>query len=241
MNLSRHELLPLVVLGALALAACSAFVDFGNYASVPESDAAPDAPDATPLDSPADGPLDAAISEDSGSGPHPDGSGCTGTPDFSIDAVGRVQTVVLDFSNAPRSPEFLQASTCPTPVDPTITASSRGYVVQNRTGAEATLSAWLVCASSSAALLTYYAGGTVPTTKAQISACATRVAKGAAADGYGSPDSNHSGYCPGLTKTNGGGLRLGPCEEAVVYIQDLSQQAYGASAVSPTAVRVELE
>jgi hypothetical protein len=93
-------------------------------------------------------------------------------------------------------------------------------VVQNVSAQSATLSAWASCGSSDDAFLALYKRDTVPTTQAQIEACTGSIAEGASGTGgFDSLDPTASGYCPGLTKTNGQGLSLAVCGRAVVFIQ----------------------
>jgi hypothetical protein len=170
------------------------------------------------------------------------GGSCAIDASFPLSAVGDTQTQSLDFRDAARAPVFQFSGTvCPKAVDDSLPVPAVAYVAQNLTDASAVLSAWLVCDSHSAARLALYTGSVPPVTDSQIGQCATVVARGD--NGYTSPngDSNTSGYCPGLTKGNDGGLPLAPCETAVVYIQDYSRIAYPESGVPPPGLRVELQ
>jgi hypothetical protein len=164
---------------------------------------------------------------------------CAASADFAIRALNEAQSAILDFEDAGRTSLFLQAGMCPIPLDVSRQGRMRAYVASNLTDASATLSAWLVCADTSAAYLAFYAGSNVPLTDVAAAACATAVAGGGAEVGQrGSPEANGSGLCPALTEGNEGGLALGPCESAVIYIQD--RPAY-PNPIPATALRVELQ
>jgi hypothetical protein len=200
---------------AAFLAACSAFIDFGSFSSGNVPDAA------------RDGASDGA------------GGGRCGSRrvDFALAQLDSGQTVNLDFQDAGMAMVFGQTGVCPRDVGDS-SVPVRVYVAQNQTDAPATLSAWTVCATSTeSALIALYADASALPKGDALRTCATVVASGGAND-YGSPDNHSSGYCPGLTKANGGGLLLAPCEEAVIYVQD---NMIDPDAPAPSKLLVTLE
>lgn len=110
----------------------------------------------------------------------------------------------------------------------------RYYLVQNVTSAPAVLSTWADCSdiTNGDAFMAVYRRSTAPATDAERRTCASVVTEGGA---YASPEANASTYCPGLTKTNGGGITLAVCERAVVHIQPYDS----ASTTFPPPKRVK--
>lgn len=170
--------------------------------------------------------------------------GCdTSGVDVSLGSVGTPTSLATNFLSAPVLSAFDKAGSCDTTVLlPGIQEPGRYWVVQNVSGATATLAAWADCTNDGKgdAFLTFYKRPTPPANDDERLACAFVIAEGINGQGgYSSPDSGGSMYCPGLTKANGGGLVLGACEKAVVHIQayDVASTAYTA----PPSVKVELE
>jgi len=141
--------------------------------------------------------------------------------DTPLGAPGSVYTKTLNLANAPRVNRIQSYGTCPVSVS-TQQEPTRAYVVQNTLNGNVVLSAWAVCGASQDAYLTFYRRGSAPATNAEIQACASEASEGSSGGGKGSPESGGSTWCPGLTKANGGGLTLAPCEKAVVWIQPYS-------------------
>jgi hypothetical protein len=126
----------------------------------------------------------------------------------------------------------------------------RAVVVQNNSNAPAMLSSWAVCTlvrnamgvaiSADDAFLTYYRGSIVPATPLEREVCTPVVSEGInGAGAYGSPEGNGAGFCPGLTKANGGAIRLNACEKAVVFMQPYDVLA--TDFTPPTTMKVSLE
>lgn len=140
----------------------------------------------------------------------------------------------------PASPSWLSSGTAPVLT----------YVVQNNTPGAAVLSTWAQCASTGDAFLAVYKRGpsaptSRPTTDAERMACTGWVSEGSSgATGPGaapltSPEAGGSSWCPGLTKANGAGLTLAPCERAVVQVQPYSTTS--TIYTPPTVLKVRLE
>ncbi len=151
---------------------------------------------------------------------------------------------------APRQPRFASAGVCPTTVDPATSQPYRAVVVQNATAAPATLGAWAVCAvtkdgggtitSADDAFLTFYRGASIPQTNVDRQACTAVVSEGfSGAGAYDSPEANESATCPGLTKANGGGITLGVCEKAVVFLQPYFHAS--STLTPPATLKVSLQ
>ncbi len=152
-------------------------------------------------------------------------AGCDTTGvDVQLGPVGTVTSLSTSFSTAPTLPRWNASGTCPNvPLDSLNLQPARFWIVQNTTGAPVTLAAYADCRASSAtedAFLALYRRSTVPSGDTQRRACANVVAEGSqGAGGYASPESGTSGWCPGLTKQNNGGITLAACEKAVVHLQ----------------------
>jgi len=162
--------------------------------------------------------------------------------DISFGATNQPVTRVLDFASAPKQTSFAEALSggpCPMALDEGVRVPARAYLVQNATSSPGTLSAWAVCTDpTESAFLTFYARSTAPQTNVEIQACTGWVANGAQGrGGFDSPD-EEGAWCPGLTKANDGGLPLGPCDVAVVYLQSASPDP---DAAAPRSVRMVLE
>jgi hypothetical protein len=148
--------------------------------------------------------------------------GCdTSGVDVQLATLNAVTTLPTSFQGS--NSRFSASGACPA----TLSASTqpfRAWVVQNTTGVPVTLSAWAVCGSVSGqeddAFLTFYRRSAAPSTDAEKQVCSGVVSEGASGfGGYASPEPGLSTWCPGLTRANGGGLALGVCEKAVVYMQ----------------------
>jgi len=169
--------------------------------------------------------------------------GCnTAGVDVALGAIGNVTTLNTNFAAAPMYTQInggLCAATLATTSQP-----GRYYVVQNTAGVPVTLSTWAVCPDVSGqddATLTYYHQGSPPTTDTQREQCWDIVSEGdyGAAGTYPSPESGSSHWCPGLTKTNGGGIGLNACDRAVVFIQPYSMT--NSSYLPPPQIRFKAE
>ena len=155
--------------------------------------------------------------------------GCDSTGvDVLLGAPGTTWNVTLAFASAPTATRIDASGACPTSFS-TSTSPYRAVVVQNSTQAAVTASAWAVCTSGGHdddAFMTFYRRPTPPVTDADRKACLGFVSEGAlgatGTTAFTSPEAGGSKYCPGLTLANGGGLSLGSCEKAVVYIQAYS-------------------
>jgi hypothetical protein len=152
-------------------------------------------------------------------------------------------------TSTPKQVKFGSAGVCPMAVS-AVSQPYRAVVVQNNTISPATLSSWAVCqvvrnatnviTSQDDALLTYYRGGTVPSTIFEREPCTPVVSEGfSAAGAYASPEGSGANYCPGLTKANGGGIVLGACAKAVVFMQpyDVADTMF----TPPATMKVSLE
>ncbi|MFO0674839.1 MAG: hypothetical protein U0235_35350 [Polyangiaceae bacterium] len=165
--------------------------------------------------------------------------------DVALGAAGNVTTLFTEFASAsPVKP--LRSAKCPTTVNTSGTAQpERAWVVQNNQATSLTLSAWAVCTTDSIAeddaFLALYRRPTAPTTDDERLQCTGFLSEGAngAAGDYRSPESNGSNWCPGLTKTNGGGLSLAACERAVVWVSPYS--ATSVYYTPPSAIRLKAE
>ena len=142
--------------------------------------------------------------------------------DVNLGTVGSLTTRDTNFSTAPTAAR-VNSSTCPTSVNTSSIQPYRTWAVQNTTSAPITLSAWAVCSVNGSAqddaFLAFYRTAAPPVDRTQC-APGTVVSEGTsgAAGAYASPSGGGSTWCPGLTKTNGGGLAMGVCEVATVYI-----------------------
>jgi len=116
-----------------------------------------------------------------------------------------------------------------------------GFVVMNATAQSATLEAWAVCNETDDGYLMFFANqSTVPSTQSALEACTGIISEGLdGSGGYNSKSPGASDFCPGLTKTNGGGLTLPACGVAVVLIQAWSTT--NSSYTPPTTLAVDLE
>lgn len=171
----------------------------------------------------------------------PIGCNTTGV-DVTLGAVGATTTLNTNFAAAPLYTQIVGgvcAATLKTTSQP-----GRYYVVQNTSGVPITLSAWAVCPDVSGqddATLTFYHQGSPPTNDTQRQQCWDIVSEGdyGAAGTYPSPESGTSHWCPGLTKTNGGGIGLTACDRAVVFIQPYSMTS--SSYLPPPQIRFKAE
>lgn len=168
--------------------------------------------------------------------------GCdTSGVDVALGAIGTVTSLATNFAAAPVMSRFADSGSCAaTVIDPAIPQPGRFWVVQNTSGAPVTLSAWADCTASGKqddAYLTFYRRPTKPANDTERLICAFEIAEGFAVSSYASPESGASSWCPGLTKSNGGGLTLGVCEKAVVHIQPWNN----ASTVYPAPPTVRLK
>ncbi|MBX3187998.1 MAG: hypothetical protein KF819_13325 [Labilithrix sp.] len=171
--------------------------------------------------------------------------GCdtTGT-DVALGTIGQVNTLATNFGAAPQMSRFTDSGTCTTvTITTTNLQPARYWIVQNTSGAPMTLGAWADCTADGQqgdAYLTFYRRPTLPANDVERLGCAFVVAEGInGPGGYSSPERGASGWCPGLTKANGGGLTLAVCEKAVVHIQPWS---YASTLFTPPPiVRVKAE
>ncbi len=155
-------------------------------------------------------------------------------------------TITLNYGAHGPSPTFKFATPLAAgpPSDPSLSTCSvsslettapqyfAANVVQNNTGAPLYLSTYAICSAHVFAFISTYKGSVIPTTDAARMQCFGNVAYGnnhATTGGpghFGSPSSNGSEFCPGLTRANGGAILLQPCEKAVVEIQPYHYGAY---------------
>jgi hypothetical protein len=152
--------------------------------------------------------------------------GCDTTGvNVALGAVDTVTTLATSFSTATSYTRFEVSSACDATYT-TTTSPGRFWVVQNTAGVTVTLSAWAACPDTTGeddAFLTFYSGSTIPANDAARAMCTNAVSEGADGyNGYASPESGTSSWCPGLTKANGGGMTLSACQKAVVFIQPYS-------------------
>ena len=163
--------------------------------------------------------------------------------DLVLAQSNHVYQLPLAWDDAGVAPAFANDNglTCPTTVVASTKVRFRAFVVENQTEVPATLAAWLECYPESAAYLAFYASASPPATDTALAHCATLIARGSALNGLASQDSNGSPYCPGLAVTNDGGLRLEPCERAVVYVEAVSVLERGDGGKDPSALDLALE
>lgn len=150
--------------------------------------------------------------------------GCDTTGvNVALGPIGTTTTTNTNFSSSALMSRWATAGSCTTaPLYTDLLQPGRYVVVQNTAGVPVTLSAWADCSTVNGgdAFLTFYRRPTIPANDDERLGCAFVVAEGTnGVGGYASPESGGSGFCPGLTKANGGGLPLGVCEKAVVHIQ----------------------
>lgn len=162
--------------------------------------------------------------------------GCdTSGVEVSMSTIGTVTTLNADLAGG--AMRFASAGTCPASIDSGTKAAYRAVVVQNATGRPVTLSAWAVCQSTDDAFLAVYRRATRPVTVPDRENCVGSVSEGTSSGlSLLSPDSGGSSWCPGLTKSNGGGVPLAICEKAVVYLQ-----AFGTEFTAPDKLRLKAE
>ncbi|MBN9165402.1 MAG: hypothetical protein BGO98_29055 [Myxococcales bacterium 68-20] len=170
--------------------------------------------------------------------------GCDTTGvNFALGAIGTTTTLGTRFDADGLMSRWAEAGSCTTaPLYTDVLQPGRYAVVQNTAGVPVTLSAWADCSTiaNGDAFLTFYRRPTIPANDDDRLGCAFVVAEGTnSAGGYASPESNGSGFCPGLTKANGGGLQLGVCEKAVVHIQPYDYK--NASFPAPPRIRLRPE
>lgn len=164
--------------------------------------------------------------------------------DVALGAIGNTTTLSTAFAAAPTAARLASAAVCPASLATTNLQPARYWVVQNTSGVPIVLSSWAVCTSDvnheDDGFLTYYRRSTRPVTDAERQACTGFVSEGASGTGaYGSPEAGGSDWCPGLTKSNGGGIALGVCETAVVHIQPWSLTS--TTYTPPTTLRLRPE
>jgi hypothetical protein len=152
--------------------------------------------------------------------------GCDSTGvDVQLGPVGTVTTKNTGFGLGVPMSRFVVAGVCPTNFQ-TPNEPGRYFIVQNTAAAPVTLSTWAVCTSPTVqedCFMTIYRRATPPANDTERRACTGVVAEGLnEPGGYASPERGISGYCPGLTKANGGGIVLAVCERAVVHVQPWS-------------------
>jgi hypothetical protein len=159
--------------------------------------------------------------------------GCdTSGVDVSLTSLGQTTVVASNWASATSMYVFANSGSCATTaLDTTVSEPGRYWVVQNRTGAPITLSAWADCTATGTndAFLTFYKRPTPPANNTERLACYSVISEGInGSGGYSSPDSGGSMWCPGLTKANGGGVTLAVCEKAVVHAQpyDVASTTY---------------
>ncbi len=174
------------------------------------------------------------------SAPRPLAVGCDSAGvDVQLGPIGNITTLATNFAAATPRARIRSAGVCPTTLDAANLQPARFWVVQNTAGVPVILSSWAVCPTPDKqedAFLTFYRRATVPATDAERAACSGVVSEGASGlGGYGSPDTNNSTWCPGLLKSNAGGMALGVCEKAVVHIQPWSNTS--TVYVAPPQVR----
>ncbi|MFO0664422.1 MAG: IPT/TIG domain-containing protein [Polyangiaceae bacterium] len=145
---------------------------------------------------------------------------------------------------APKTSRFDSAGACPSAPDPANQQPYRAVIVQNTMSASATLAAWAVCTSNASsendAFLSFYRRATVPANDIEREVCTPVISEGIGGAGaYSSPEAGGSDWCPGLTKANGGGIALGVCEKAVVYMQPYSVTS--TTFTPPTTMKISLQ
>lgn len=179
------------------------------------------------------------------SAPRPLTVGCdTSGVDIALGAIGNLTTLPTNFGQAAPMSKWTEAGSCTTVTLTTnVLQPGRYWIVQNTAGVPVTLSAWADCTASGKpddAYLTFYRRPTLPASDIERLGCATVVSEGLnGPGGYASPELGVSGWCPGLTKANGGGLTLGVCEKAVVHIQPYS---FGSQTLpAPPTVKLKPE
>jgi hypothetical protein len=151
--------------------------------------------------------------------------------------------VASNWASAASMYVFANSGSCATTaLDTTVSEPGRYWVVQNRTNAPITLSAWADCTATGTddAFLTFYKRPTPPANNTERLACYSVISEGInGSGGYSSPDSGGSMWCPGLTKANGGGVTLAVCEKAVVHAQpyDVASATYTA----PPSFKIKAE
>ncbi len=148
--------------------------------------------------------------------------------DVKLGEVGVVTTLMVDFAPWTHEGQPLGEGqgACPTTFDASSTPV-RYLVVQNTTSKPILLSTWAVCTEHElgpgptdvVASLLYYRR--YPVSARDKMKCVGAISKGVAGGGLGAPalDCGASMRCPGLTKENEGGIRLGVCESAAVRVQ----------------------
>lgn len=173
--------------------------------------------------------------------------GCnTSGVDVVLSQLNQPQTFATNFTavGAPKTARFSEAEACPSVPDAANLQPYRALIVQNTSGASATLASWAVCTSNASsendAFLSFYRRSTVPTTNVEREVCTPVISEGVGgAGGYTSPEAGGSDWCPGLTKANGGGISLGICEKAVVYMQPYSVTS--TTFTPPTSMKISLQ
>jgi hypothetical protein len=163
--------------------------------------------------------------------------------DYVLGTLNATTTVNTNFGGAAMMSRWSESGSCTTVALYTdVQQPGRYVIVQNTTGTSITLSAWADCSTvnSGDAFLTFYRRPTVPANDNDRLGCAFVVSEGTnGSGGYASPESGGSAWCPGLTKSNGGGLQLGVCERAVVFIQPYDNTS--SSFAPPPRLRLKPE
>lgn len=196
---------------------------------------AADAPDAArPDGSASDGGASDGGASDAGD--------CVAKPgEIAFTSPGQVNSVVLDWANAPLLPAIETGGPCPANTG-TETLPSRAYVLVNGTGAPAKPSAWGVCNTSFDEInVVFYARSTPPQTAVELQGCTGYAGVGSTTgtSPSSSPEDVGSGYCNGLAAKDVG-LTLAPCERAVVLFQH-DPNTFPGQPPGPAGARMKLE
>jgi hypothetical protein len=164
--------------------------------------------------------------------------------DIALSAVGNARTVDLGYTQGP-APRLRWAPSDPTSYTCNVGGFSSteqpysAFVVQNTSGASASLAAWLVCDSDDDAYVLFYDNtGAVPTSLESRAQCTGTAAWGTSGgDQRTSPEAGGSTACGGHTKANGGSISLAPCEKAVVWFQPF----FSAESRRPAQAKISLQ
>ena len=207
-----------------------------------------DAGEAAPIEEDAGGPP--VVTTDAGRTDSGPGGACDNKGvDLSLRAKGKVETKTLTFTKPDLLAPFNSVSACPI-ASSLSTVADRPFetvVVQNDTGSTASLSAWAVCDAKGDAFLSFYRGSDIPLSESARRECAigtilsngySSTLGGPNGDAHKSPESNGSSFCPSLLATNNVGLRLAPCEKAVVFIHPYADPA---TSPPPSALKIKVD
>jgi hypothetical protein len=168
----------------------------------------------------------------------------TSGTDVQLGSAGAPQSFALDYKLGP-APRFRwqpaepSSYICPVAELSTSSQPFAAVVVQNTSGATASLSAWAVCDATGDAAMAFYAGtAAAPASDAARLQCSSAVSWGQSGpETRTSPEAGGSSWCPGLTKANGGAVALAPCDKAVVFVQPY----WDDPTQRPTSLKVQLE